>query len=151
MGRSWKRAPPACGARSPAKVCSDRLLPQPLGPSTTRIEPASTLRFRPRTNTRDSMPISTLRHSNNARRTSFAILPPAYFERRSGAYHDFVEALGFVPAVARQHAAPGHQFRVPLRIQRDLSCIAETLGEARRVVRGVIPVGRTDRVQRFTG
>src|ERR1700682_1171970 len=123
----------ACGARSPAKVCSDRLLPQPLGPSTTRIEPASTLRFRPRTNTRDSMPISTLRHSNSARRASFGILPPANFERRGGAYHDFVEARDLFPSVARQHAAPGHQLRVPLRIQRNLSWIAEALGEARRV------------------
>ena len=35
------------------------------------------------------------------------------------------------PAVARQHAAPGHQLRVPLRIQRDLSRIAETLASGK--------------------
>src|SRR5271168_749103 len=135
------RTSPALGERRPARVCRERLLPEPFGPSTASIEPGPTCRLSPRTRVRDCTQTSTPLHSSSGAATSGALraasesmLRPAYFECGGGAYDHFIETLRLLPFVGCEHAPSRHDFRGPLRIKRYLHRIAIAIRETRGVV-----------------
>jgi hypothetical protein len=74
---------------------------------------------------------------------------PAYLECGGVSDHDVTEARHLLPPVRFQHAPAGHQFGIALRKQRPLLRIAIAVREQRRVVRRVVLVGGTQRMQQF--